>query len=222
MNLLHDGLGFFQSATFALSIGASEPFKSRISIPYHAMVLLSPTGFQSQMFWGLISQCRSQGWGAWCGVQTPHSSGRSSMFVWSLPIVGRQAGGGAFGKTAFLSYSFWCGSFTLCCGVAVQLVFRGNCCICGCRFVVSMGGNKFRIFIPCHPELPPPYLTILIGQMLWTIFLGVVMDIYYGWLNEVSHAWPWNSFYFLPLCSKPTGPYWNQTHALGISGYSLF
>lgn len=46
---------------FALHPGASisshEPFKSRISDPYSPMVLLdlSPAGFQSQMFWGLVS-----------------------------------------------------------------------------------------------------------------------------------------------------------------------
>ena len=55
------GLDTFQTVAFVLDCqvgeSACKSFKSGISIPYSPLVFLdvSPVGFQSQMFWGLIS-----------------------------------------------------------------------------------------------------------------------------------------------------------------------
>ena len=50
----------FKLLLFVLGPGVSgfahKPFRSEIFVPYSALCLLniSPTGFQSQMFWGLV------------------------------------------------------------------------------------------------------------------------------------------------------------------------
>lgn len=103
----------------------------------------------------------------------PCSSERSSIFVMSLPIMCRCARD----STVFLvrpcfclSYPFHCGPFIICCRDAVQLIFRfffiGNFSICSCRFVVSVGGSDFNIFLYHHLELLPWLLSVISEYLL--------------------------------------------------------
>ena len=78
----------------ALGLGACmilcTPSKIRVSVACSPEALLntSPTGFQSQMFWGLVFLMQSP----WVEEpQTPCSSGRTSMMVIFLLFVDHQA-----------------------------------------------------------------------------------------------------------------------------------
>lgn len=139
-----------------------EPFESRVSVSYSPLVLLdvSATGFQSQMFWELVFLVQIPR--AWCGTQTPWSSGWSSVFVMSLLLVSHNSGGEGPGKTTSLflpPISTWL--FFLChllrksCFAGLQVLFRENCSICSCSYRVTGGGGELRIFLCLHLELLP-------------------------------------------------------------------
>lgn len=57
-----------------------------------------------------------------------------------------------------LSYPFinrWCGYFFICLKcrsyvVRFWVLFRRNCSLCSCRFLVSVGEGEFTIFLCCH------------------------------------------------------------------------
>ena len=55
-----------------------------------------------------------------------------------------------------LSYPSQCISFIFGYGGAIHLVIRyfseENYSICSCKFVVSMGGGEFMVFLHCHLE----------------------------------------------------------------------
>lgn len=61
------------------------------------------SGFQSQTFWGFVSPVQIL---RFCvpivGLFTPHSSGKNSIFVRALPLVGHYAGAGVFDETVSL------------------------------------------------------------------------------------------------------------------------
>lgn len=126
-----------------------------------ALLGVNPVVFQSRLFWwgAHLSHVCSKGWGAICGAQSLLFQGEA-LYLWSLSwlYVGHYAWGWVFSKTkcsasttrlevALLS-SLW---------ASVQLVpvfFRVNCSLCSCRFVVSVGGCKFRLFLRRLTELP--------------------------------------------------------------------
>lgn len=87
--------GAFQTGVFVLDSGAREsvsPLKSRFSIPYRSMFFLDVIliGFQSQAFWGLVSPMQDLRFGVLAiEHRPPHSLEKSSVFLRSLPIVGR-------------------------------------------------------------------------------------------------------------------------------------
>ena len=64
--------------------------------------------------------------------------------------------------SSFPSFSIhlFCCCCCCCCRGAVHLVLRsfseGSYSICNCKFVVSMGKGKFRIFLHCQLEFLPP------------------------------------------------------------------
>ena len=86
-------LGAFLTATSVLCPGVNESFKRSFPVHYSSLglMIMSLTGFQSLMIWGLVSQAQVLSCGARCGVQTSHSWGRSSGFMSSLPVVGYHA-----------------------------------------------------------------------------------------------------------------------------------
>ena len=82
--------GSFQITVSALGLGVCEilcaPFKSGVCISYSPLALLkvSFTGLQSQVFWELIFPVQDPpGWGAQCGAWTPSFLGRNFNY---LPI----------------------------------------------------------------------------------------------------------------------------------------
>lgn len=93
--------------------------------------------------------------------------------VVSLPTVGCCIGGDVLIITESLSlppFSIWSFCHLLCrsCSVIPQ-IFRQNCSICRCRFIVSMRGSKFRIFLSHHLDYPffcfSILLKILVGYL---------------------------------------------------------
>lgn len=65
----------------------------------HDLSFVSHIGFQNQKFGGVhLSSASLKILGAWCAVWTLCSSGRSSRFASSLPIVGCPARGSVYGK----------------------------------------------------------------------------------------------------------------------------
>lgn len=79
-------------------------------------------------------------------------------------------GGGIFGESVFLlllllTWSFFSLLWNRC-SASSQVLFRGNCFICSCIFVVSVDIGKFRIF-PCyHPELSSKFILYVVITML--------------------------------------------------------
>ena len=95
-----NSLGPFQITASALSTGMCKilcvTFKrGGVSVSHSLLPLLKvrPTGLQSQMLGRSSSQCRTLGWGAGCGVWTPHSLRRTSAIVIVLLFVGFLLGG---------------------------------------------------------------------------------------------------------------------------------
>lgn len=127
---------------------AYEAF-NRISVPYSLLGLLdiSLVRFQCQTFWGLISQCRFQGFGCLmkgmnpslireklCICEIPHDCG-SLQWVWDF----WQDHISASLVLIWPFYPLLWRSFLAC----FNVLFRGNY---SCRFDVSMGGGTFSIF----------------------------------------------------------------------------
>ena len=77
--------GSFQTTASALGLRAREilhaPFKSRVSVSYSPVALLniSPAGFQSQVFWGLIFLLQDH----WAGEP---DVGLGSLAPWGGPL----------------------------------------------------------------------------------------------------------------------------------------
>ena len=91
-------LAVFQATTSSLGLRNNEfvweLFKRRVSI-FHSLLDfpdISPAGFQSQMSCGSSTHAGSAGWGAFHGVQGPHSSRGTSVVGTVLPTVGYHTG----------------------------------------------------------------------------------------------------------------------------------
>lgn len=110
------------------------------------------------MFWGLVSQVHV------LRVEVPDVGFKplvlreKLVFVSSLLIMGC-VGGWLHGAIAASPARFSVGFFSFCqCVGVTQPVwgfFSENCCICSCRFSVSVGGDGFRILLRCHLGLEP-------------------------------------------------------------------
>lgn len=59
-------LGVFLTAASVLCPGVNESFKSGFPVHYSSLglMIMSLTGFQSSMFWGLVSQVQVLSWSA--------------------------------------------------------------------------------------------------------------------------------------------------------------
>lgn len=126
------GSGTSHTAAFVLDSRANESvhelFKSRIPIPYKPNIL---QGWKlccfskSDILEAGLSRAGPKGWGAWCGAQTLHFSGRSALFMrsWHMWVALPRVG---FGERWCLCFSYLsqCSPFILCCGQAFQLIFR--------------------------------------------------------------------------------------------------
>lgn len=100
-----------------------ELFKNRLSSLHGSTVLLDVnlTGFQSQMFWGLVSLTYLPRIGM---PDVMHKSlCREKLLMKSLPIVSCCAGKFLARPYFFLFYPSWCDPLIPCCGKTVQLVF---------------------------------------------------------------------------------------------------
>ena len=139
-----------------------EPSKRGISGPCSPLCVLdmNPDCFQSQMFW--VSSFPVQ----FPGVRVPDMECKPSLLrkkLWICEIFTNCASlhqGWVFGKTASLPLLPSCGPFILWIkdkrsySDSFQIFFRGNYFVCSCRFVVSVGGGKFKIFLCSHLGLP--------------------------------------------------------------------
>ena len=109
------------------------------------------------MVWG------PKGWGAWYGAQMLSSSASGKIttfvilpdngFLWSACGFSLEGSSLLFLPILMLSFHLLLWRFCL---PTFRVPFRRNYFIHSCRFVVSIGGGKFRIFL-CHhlqPFLP--------------------------------------------------------------------
>lgn len=78
------------------------------------------------------------------------------QFVSSLLAIGVYTKGGVYGKTAsqpLLPTSMYPFLFDI--EGALLCLFRRNCSIYSCRFLASLGGGEFKVFLHYHLGLPP-------------------------------------------------------------------
>lgn len=127
-----------------------QPFKDSSLFP----TILGSPGHNFHWFYILGSHLTSSGpmgYGAWYGRKLLAPQGKASYFgepsqLWITVCRGYFC----------LFHSYQCGSLCLVAETllsSVQDFFRGNYSIYSCRFVVSMGRGKFRIFLCCHLEV---------------------------------------------------------------------
>ena len=156
MNLLHVWSRSFSNLVLHwvlrwMSLHVS-PLRANFSVPTSFCWFSKPKVLGTH-----LSSAGCKRWGTWCGARTPSSSGRSSIFVRSVVLVGCCARGEVFGETALLTllpilmWSFYPLLWRWCLA-SVQVFFRS---ICSCRFGVSMGGGEFRIFLCWHLNPTP-------------------------------------------------------------------
>ena len=133
--------------------------RAGLSAPSSLLGLLevSPIGFQSQMFWGLICLVL---W-LWClmwGVN-PLLLREKLRICEILLIVGHHAVGGVLSRPFLLPISVWPFYPLLCrnCSASFQTFFRENVSTSSWASGVSVGGGEFRIFLHHHVELPPQF-----------------------------------------------------------------
>ena len=94
-----NNLGTSQTVAYVLQLGVSvfvsTPFKSIVSVCYSPLTLRdeAPLLSKSDIIGVYVLGAGSPGWGALCGAQAPHSSGRTSVVVISLLFVGHHARG---------------------------------------------------------------------------------------------------------------------------------
>lgn len=110
-------------------------------------VLWAPWFSKSDVFGVHLSGESLESWGAWRGVRTLCSSGRSSGFASSLPIVSHPERSEVW-QDLFRPllpssvFPIWRSSLT-----SSQVFIKGNCPIYICGFAVLMGGSEFMIFL---------------------------------------------------------------------------
>lgn len=131
-------------------------FKSCLSVCYNFMALRTQVLliFKVRCFGGFLSGASPTSWGAWCGVQTICSLGRSSglgvsswLWGWRLWWDCVPASSTHFSVVIFL--------FSQCVVVtqpAFRFSLRRTCSICSCRLSVSMGKGDFQVFLCYHLE----------------------------------------------------------------------
>lgn len=136
-------------------------FKLEISVSYGPLGLLDiRLWFSNQTVGVCISGASPKCWSPWYGACDLCFSGICFLFVRSLPLVGVHIGGRVFGKTMSLHlllisvYPFYPLLWRSCFSSFSHLFFQREFSICNCRFGVSLGGGKFRVFLCCHLELP--------------------------------------------------------------------
>ena len=127
-----------------------KPFKSGFFIPCSSIGSLDifPVGFQSQVFWGLVSPVQDL---------LLYSENNHNFVI--LPDCGLLRLGRAFflGESVSLfllpiSMLFFYPLLWRLCSSRFQVPFRENYSICGCGFVVSVGEGELRIFLHHHLE----------------------------------------------------------------------
>lgn len=143
-----------QVGVFVLVLGVTqsvcEPFKSRVFIPYSSMVFLNVilVGFQSQTFGGLVSPVQVLRVGVPSMEHKPLTSQEKISYSGISPncrsLHLRQ--GVYLPLLPVLMLSFYPLLWRPC-SSSFQVSFRENDFICNCRFVVSVGGGQFIIFL---------------------------------------------------------------------------
>lgn len=136
---------FSNCCFFSLGLEASEaslePLTRGISVFCSTLgpLDISPGGFPSQTFWGLMSPVQIP------GVGVP-DVGHQTLLCVATPGLG-------FLVRPYLCLSYWsgCGLSTLCCEEPVHLVFRGKCSLCSCRRGMAIAGSS--IVPPCGSHL---------------------------------------------------------------------
>lgn len=126
----------------------------------------SSTGFQSlrlgHMTWGINT-----------------SLPREKLHICEIPFclwVTTQGMGFLVGLHLYLSYLSQCGSFILCCGwVSFQVLPRGNCSICSCRFVVSMEGDESG---PYYAAILNPLIMMCFALLCLIIFVCMLDNVF--------------------------------------------
>lgn len=155
-----------------------KPFKNRIFTDYSPMFPLNiiTVGFESQTFWVLSLQCRTQVRCIIWGINPLLLRKKLPLyFVWLLlfflrclpptPTEGCLSRGGVLMSMSLplLPISLW-NFYPLLwnCSASSQVLFRGNFSICSCTSVVSMGKGEIMILLYCHFELPVQTTNIFI------------------------------------------------------------
>lgn len=122
-----------------------------LTLQFYGSSYNTPLWFKSQTFSGLSLRCSTNRLGFFFQGHTPCSSGKCSIVLRFLPIVGHRTSGGALVTACCFSCRSRCSPYIRECEGTVHLVFRtffkGYYSICSCRFVMFMGGGKLRIFL---------------------------------------------------------------------------
>ena len=149
------------------------PFKSGVSVSYSPPALpnISLAVFESQPFGDLIFLVQDPRLGAWCGAQTPHSSGMTSAVVIFFLLVNHQPRVWSLLESVSTSLTHLMVAPSL--YVYLQKIFsaglyvilRVSCSVNICNFGVPMGGGELRVFLLCHLD-PPAGLCFLYGYFL--------------------------------------------------------
>lgn len=136
--------------------GCTYPLRVKsASYSLSALLNVSANGFQSQMFWGLISQVLALKAGL-LHVEYKTLLLRGLRVLSSLPTVGHNTRAGVYGETVSQPFlpALVCSPSCL---PNVKrsmnqflVFFRENCSTCSC------GRRWFRISLCCHLELEPP------------------------------------------------------------------
>ena len=170
-----------------------ELFKRHFSVHHSpaSLVSISPIGFQSQMFWGLIYQVPVFKVGVpdvGYDPFTPQGLALSFEFsstYGSSPFCGLPqwrwslwwdyvSDFPTWFSVVFLSFA-WCEEVT---PFVFRVFLRGNCSTYRSRFGVSVGGSEFRIFLRCNLQPESRLLMFKVLLIYWTN----ICHIYYCFL----------------------------------------
>lgn len=156
--------GHFPKGASAQGPGVCESVRDRFQIHFSVcrsfagLMGASPTGLQSQVFGGFVSQVPVLNIGV-SGVGHKPLLREKLWVLSSLLILGQCTGmrGRDYGEIVFQQFLSASVPFSsplpnVMGSLPVLVFFRGNYSIYICSFSVSMGGGEFRIFLHCHPE----------------------------------------------------------------------
>lgn len=141
----------------------------------------APLVFKSRHCGDSSHWCRSQELRCLMWGTNPSLLMKKLHILKSLSIVGCHAKDGVFGKTMslhLLPISMWLLYPLLWkrCSTSFQVLPRGNCFTCSCRFVVSVRGYEFRISLCYHFE-PPPLNTVFIYFIISWPFTHLIISL---------------------------------------------